>query len=82
MALLSWRSPRSVLALSRDPDGTPIARRLWPGGSTPWRVVALLGGAAGPEGVDAEGDALHQPVREEPAELARNRLPVGVGVVG
>ena len=42
MALLSWRSPRSVLALSRDPDGALIARRLWPGGSTPWRVVAGL----------------------------------------
>ncbi len=82
MALLSWRSPRSVLALSRDPDGSLIARRLWPGGSTPWRVVELLGGAAGPERVEARGEALHQPVREQLAELADDRLFVGAGALG
>jgi len=82
MALLSWRSPRSCLALSRDPDGTLITRRLWPGGSTPWRVVELLGGAADPEGVEAGGDALHQLVREEAAELADDGLFVGAGALG
>jgi hypothetical protein len=52
MDTLSWRSPRSCLALSRDPDGSLIARRLWPGGSTPWRVVALLAVAL----AEVEGD--------------------------